>query len=213
METLVRNAYVYIWFTPDWIPFYVGMGKTPTRWNPLRIKKKDRNARAFHIVNKHGAGNIRVHKIAKLTWTEAQDLERSLIAHFKRTSDGGPLVNFTDGGEGVAKPEPEVTAKRRARLLDPSHPMREYHKILNSDPEIKLRRIEGIRAAQDRRRKKMSDPEALAKRKAKLKETMNSEEYKAKRAQWDTPKYREKLSEAKRQYWAKRRMEKLIQSS
>ena len=86
--------------------------------------------------------------------------------------------------------------------------MREYHKILNSDPEIKKKRIEGIRAAQDRRREKMSDPEALAQRKAKLKATMNSEEFKAKRAQWDTPEYRKKLSDARREYWAKRRASK-----
>jgi len=208
METLVRNAYVYIWFTPDWVPFYVGMGKTPTRWNPLRIKEKDRNAWAFRIVQKHGAANIRVHRVQKLLWEEAQQLEKALIAHFKRTKNGGTLVNFTDGGEGVSSPRPEVTKARRDRLLAPSSPMRDYHKILNSDPEIKARRIEGIRAAQDRRRKKMSDPEALAQRKARLKETMNSPEFKAKRAEWDTPEYRKKLSDNKKAYWAKKRMEK-----
>jgi hypothetical protein len=34
---------------------------------------------------------------------------------------------------------------------------------------------------------------------------MNSPEFKAKRAQWDTPEYREKLSAAKREYWKKRK--------
>ena len=51
----------------------------------------------------------------------------------------------------------------------------------------------------------MRDPEALAQRKARLKATLNSEEYKAKRAKWDTPEYREKLAAAKREYWAKKK--------
>ena len=104
MKILDTNAYVYIWFSPDWIPFYVGMGKTPTRWNPLRIKKKDRNPLAFAMVFKFGAKNVRVHRFTKLTWDDAQAMECSLISHFKRQSNGGPLVNFTDGGEGVASP-------------------------------------------------------------------------------------------------------------
>jgi hypothetical protein len=51
----------------------------------------------------------------------------------------------------------------------------------------------------------MSDPVALAKRKARLKETMNSEKYKAKRAEWDTPEYRAKLSAARKAYWDNKR--------
>lgn len=132
-------------------------------------------------------------------------MERSLIAHFKRASDGGTLTNFTDGGEGVINPRSEVIKAKRARLLDPSNPMREYHKILNSDPEIKKRRVEGIRAAQAQRREKMSDPVSLAQRKARLKATMQSPEYLAKRIEWDTPEYRAKLSAAKKEYWAKRK--------
>lgn len=213
MKTLVKNAYVYVWFTPDWVPFYVGMGKTPSRWNPLRIKKKDRNPWAFAIVGKHGAEHIRVHRLQNLSWVEAQELERSLISHFRRAHEGGTLVNFTDGGEGVLSPRPEVTAARRSKLLDPAHPMREYHKVLNSDPEIKKRRVEGIRAAQEKRRKTMSDPEALAQRKARVTATLNSQEYKDKRSQWDTPEYREKLAAARREYWAKKRAEKLMQAS
>jgi hypothetical protein len=205
MKILDTDAYVYIWFSPDWVPFYVGMGKTPTRWNPLRIKKKDRNRLAFAMVEKFGASNVRVKRFTKLTWADAQALECSLIAHFKRISDGGPLVNFTDGGEGVVAPRAEVLEAKRQKLLDPANPMREYHKILNSDPEIKKRRVEGIRAAQPKRAEKMRDPAALAQRKERLKATMNSPEYLTKRALWDTPEYRAKLSAAKSEYWAKRK--------
>ena len=205
MKILDTSAYVYIWFSPDWIPFYVGMGKTPTRWNPLRIKKKDRNPLAFAMVSKFGADNVRVHRFTKLTWDDAKAMECSLIAHFKRKSDGGPLVNFTDGGEGVVAPRPEVLEAKRQKLLDPTNPMREYHKILNTDPDIKKRRVEGIKAAQPKRAEKMRDPAALAQRKERLKATMSSPEYLAKRTLWDTPEYRDKLSAAKTEYWAKRK--------
>tara|TARA_R110002126_G_scaffold84409_1_gene205142 strand:- start:43 stop:672 length:630 start_codon:yes stop_codon:yes gene_type:complete len=205
MKILDTNAYVYIWFSPDWIPFYVGMGKTPTRWNPLRIKKKDRNPLVFSMVAKFGADKVRVQRLTKLTWEDAQALECSLIAHFKRKSDGGPLVNFTDGGDGVSSPSPEVSEAKRQKLLDPKNPIREYHKILNTDPDIKKRRVEGIKAAQPKRAEKMRDPAALAQRKERLKATMNSPEYLTKRALWDTPEYRAKLSAAKTEYWAKRK--------
>lgn len=36
--------------------------------------------------------------------------------------------------------------KRRQVLLDPNNPMREYHKVLNSDPEIKAKRVAALRA-------------------------------------------------------------------
>ena len=205
MKILDTNAYVYIWFSPDWIPFYVGMGKTPTRWNPLRIKKKDRNPLVFSMVAKFGADKVRVQRLTKLTWEDAQALECSLIAHFKRKSDGGPLVNFTDGGDGVSSPSLEVSEAKRQKLLDPKNPIREYHKILNTDPNIKKRRVEGIKAAQPKRAEKMRDPAALAQRKERLKATMSSPEYLAKRTLWDTPEYRAKLSAARTEYWAKRK--------
>jgi hypothetical protein len=70
------------------------------------------------------------------------------------------------------------------------------------DAKFEEKRLNGIRAAQPKRREKMSDPAALEQRRARLKETMNSDEFKAKRAEWDTPEYRAKLSEARRKYWA-----------
>lgn len=40
----------------------------------------------------------------------------------------------------------EEKEKRRQKLLDPTHPMREYHKVLNSDPVIKAKRVERLRS-------------------------------------------------------------------
>jgi hypothetical protein len=206
MKTLDKTAYVYIWFSPDWVPFYVGIGKTPSRWNPARIKAKDRNTLCFRLVQKYGPDRVRVQRFLKMDWASACAMERSLIAHFKRIKDGGTLANFTDGGEGVLSPRPEVLEAKRQRLMQRNNPMREYHKVLNTDPEIKARRAEGIRAAQPKRREKMQDPTALAQRKQRLKDTLNSEAFKAKRAEWDTPEYRAKLSAARRKYWADKRV-------
>lgn len=97
-------------------------------------------------------------------------------------------------------------AKRQHVLNTPE--MKGWGERNGKDPEFDAKRIAGIKAAQPKRAEKMRDPEALAQRKARLKATMNSEEYKAKRAQWDTPEYREKLAAAKREYWAKKRLEK-----
>lgn len=207
MKTLDTSAYVYIWFSPDWVPFYVGIGKTSGRWKPTCIKKKDRNSLCFRIVQKYGPENIKIQRFVRVSWEEACSLERSLIAHFKRISDGGTLANFTDGGEGVTRPREEVLEAKRQRLLSPNNPMREYHKVLNTDPAIKEKRVAGIRAAQDRRREKMSDPAALAQRKERLKATMNSPGFQAKRALWDTPEYRAKLSATRKAYWERKRAE------
>jgi len=208
MKTLNTSAYVYIWFSPDWVPFYVGIGKSSGRWKPTCIKKRDRNNLCYNLVQEYGVNNVKVQRFTKVSWEEACSLERSLIAHFRRMSDGGTLTNLTDGGEGAVNPRPEVREAKRQRLLAPTNPMKGYHKILNSDPEIRERRIAGIRAAQGARREKMSDPVALAIRKAKVTATLNSPEFQAGRAKWDTPEYRMKLSEARYKYWARKREEK-----
>jgi hypothetical protein len=68
--------------------------------------------------------------------------------------------------------------------------------------EFNAKRIAGIQAAQPRRAEKMRDPVALAQRKARLSETLMSPEYKAKRALWDTPEFRQRQSDNKKAYWA-----------
>lgn len=83
--------------------------------------------------------------------------------------------------------------------------MKSWSDLNGKDPDFDAKRIAGIRAAQPKRLAKMVDPEALAQRKERLKATMNSEEFKAKRSQWDTPEYRAKLSAAKKAYWDRKR--------
>jgi hypothetical protein len=48
----------------------------------------------------------------------------------------------------------------------------------------------------------MRDPAALAQRKERLKATLNSPEYKAQRALWDIPEFRQRQSDIRKAYWA-----------
>jgi acid stress-induced BolA-like protein IbaG/YrbA len=83
--------------------------------------------------------------------------------------------------------------------------MKSWSALNGKNPEFEAKRIAGLRATQAQRDEKMRDPTVLAQRKARLKATMNSDEYKAKRAKIYTPEYRAKLSAAKKAYWEKKR--------
>ena len=96
---------------------------------------------------------------------------------------------------------PELRAKMSERTKN-NPAMKTWGERNGKDPEFEAKRIAGLAASQPKRLAKMADPDALAQRKARLKATLNSEEYKAKRAQWDTPEYRKKLSDNKKAYWA-----------
>ena len=100
----------------------------------------------------------------------------------------------------------EEDLAKRAQAVKDNPEMKGWGERNGKDPEFDAKRIEGIRAAQPKRAEKMRDPVALAQRKERLKATLNSPEYKAKRALLDTPEYRAKLSEAKRAYWASKRL-------
>lgn len=60
---------------------------------------------------------------------------------------------------GKAKHSDEHKAKLRDKLLDPANPLREYHKVLNTDETIKEKRIASLKS-----------PEVRAKISARLKE-------------------------------------------
>lgn len=176
------TAYVYIWFRPDWTPFYVGIGKSPSRWNPARARDRDRNPLCMKILRKHGARNIHVQTFTGLTWMQACAKEQSLIAHFGRLDCGGVLANFTDGGEGAISPRIEVTQARKNRLMQQDNPLRNAHVVLNTDPEIRRKRLEGLRSPTTTERFSV----AATKR-------------------WKDPAKREALAEKMRVIWAERR--------
>lgn len=100
--------------------------------------------------------------------------------------------------------------EKKAKQLKANPAMKTWGERNGKDPEFEARRIEGLLASQPKRLAKMADPAALALRKERLKATMASPEYAAKRANFDTPEYRAKLSAAKKAYWEKKRAEKLM---
>lgn len=178
------KAYLYIWFKPDWSPFYVGIGKTAHRWDPVKAKAKDRNSMCFSILQKYGVENIKVQRLYFDTWEEAAIAERSLISCFGRIDNGGVLANFTDGGEGNVNPPKEEREKKRQALLNPNHPMRNSHIKLNTDPEIKAKRVAALRSpeVQAKIKFKLNDPLAKEKRLLTLRKTIASQEYQARLA-------------------------------
>lgn len=99
---------------------------------------------------------------------------------------------------------------KKAVQLKANPAMKAWSERNGKDPEFDAKRVAGIVASQPKRLAKMADPVALALRKERLKATMASPEYAIKRAQFDTPEYRAKLSVAKKAYWDKKRAEKLI---
>lgn len=67
---------------------------------------------------------------------------------------------------GKARHTEEEKQRRRERLLDSNHPMREYHKVLNSDPEIAAKRAATLRSPEQRKRQSEAMKAYWKKRKA-----------------------------------------------
>lgn len=107
----MTEYYVYIWRYPDRTPFYVGIG------NRARIAKKLRNRLCNRVVEKieRDGGKV-VKELFQVECKErAKFIERSLILQIGRRDLGtGPLVNFTEGGDGVKTPSAEVREKMGA---------------------------------------------------------------------------------------------------
>lgn len=225
--------FVYIWKDAAGIPFYVGMGSTISRANPKA--KHHRNKACLAKLSEIGADAVIVEVRQAFDEETAKALEQQLISQYGRIQDGGTLTNISRGGEfhktaektkrlikdlwtteayreasikpriGKKRNLPESTKKLLRKNFEVNKAMKSWGERNGKDPEFDAKRIAGIRAAQDKRREKMSNPIALAQRKERLKATMASPEYAAKRAAFDTPEYRAKLSAAKKAYWDKRK--------
>jgi len=225
--------YVYIWKDASGIPFYVGMGSTLGRTNPK--SKRHRNKACLAKLEEIGVDSVIVEIRSVANDDAAKTLEQELIAQYRRIKDGGTLTNISKGGEfhfasdetkqkiadlwktdeyrentisqrvGIKRNLPESTKDVLRVNLANNEAMKSWGERNGKDPEFDAKRIAGIRAAQGKRREKMSDPVALAQRKERLKATMASPEYAAKRAAYDTPEYRAKLAAAKKAYWDKRK--------
>lgn len=164
----------------------------PCRSEAARAKHRERMldpaVRAMFTGDNNPAKKETVREKLKAIWQNPEYQER------QRNSRTGVPKHFS--AEDLA---------RRAEAVKNNPAMKGWAELNGKDPEFEAKRIAGLKASQPKRLAKMADPAALAQRKARLKATMNSEEFKAKRAEWDTPEYRAKLSEARKAYWAKKR--------
>jgi hypothetical protein len=180
--------YVYVWKRPGGIPFYVGIGGTKNRWNPLYARTRNRHC--HRIVVLEGVSNIQVTVIENLNKRDASRLEQTLIWYYGRSDLGaGPLTNLTDGGDGTQNitPESRKQMSEKARQLGAQkadlirgdkNPMR--------NPEIYARAVKKMRSAEVTN--KYSGDKNPAKRpevRAKLK------------AKWQDPQYQEAQRAAK----------------
>jgi hypothetical protein len=103
-----RRFYVYIFSNPleGGRAFYIGKGQG-NRWREhfREVFKGTHHNKYFQriVLKIFAAGREPgVEKTRLMTETEALQLERTFIAEIGRHANEGPLVNMTDGGEGVS---------------------------------------------------------------------------------------------------------------
>lgn len=161
--------------------------RSPEAREKQKARMRDTDVKVLFIGDANPAKRPEVRAKIKAKWTDPAYREAMSTRKVR-----GPVTS-----------EEEKNRLRKQIAENPK--MKSWAELNGKDPEFEAKRIAGLRASQDRRLAKMSDPVALAKRKARLKETMNSEKYKAKRAEWDTPEYRAKLSAARKAYWDNKR--------
>jgi hypothetical protein len=226
--------YVYIWKYPNGTPFYVGMAKNFRRPNPKSVGHRNKacidavqSIGADNVI-------IEIHTAPDIESAKNLE-RKFIALFGRLCNGTGTLTNIYTGGQFNEASEktkkklkeiwedPEYRVKMVAarnglkrnlaqstkeilRVNLKNNPaMKGWSKRNGIDVEFDKKRIAGIQAAQPKRAEKMRDPVALAQRKERLKATLNSPEYKAKRALWDTPEYRQKLSDNKKQYWANKK--------
>lgn len=93
----MTNAFVYVHKNPSTHQvFYVGIGKNSRRPSSY----SNRNIHWVQYVGKHGHPIIEV-VYKNIPWWLACEIERVMIWAFGKSSEGGVLVNMTDGGDGA----------------------------------------------------------------------------------------------------------------
>lgn len=109
-----RIFYVYALLRQDGLtPFYVGKGKGD-RWLEHERNVKPGRSHKDNLIIKllQEQGHVEKVKLAHcLTEEVALQMEVEMIRLIGRSAHGGPLLNLTDGGEGLSNPSDEVREK------------------------------------------------------------------------------------------------------
>jgi hypothetical protein len=128
----VSTCYVYGLFRPTGEPFYIGKGSGKRLLDHERDfanPRKSRNPHKAYIIAAAKRAGLAIEKrkfVDGLQEKEAFELEKFLIQEIGREPKG-PLVNLTDGGEGVVgllfTPEHRaaISAKLKGKPKSPSH--------------------------------------------------------------------------------------------
>ena len=129
-------------------PFYIGKG-TGSRLtiHEKRAKEQSNNNIKDNKIRKiwnEGKKVIKVKVLDQLNEEVALNLEIELIKKIKRKHEGGPLINLTEGGDGLKNPSPEVKQKisesQKNRIFSES-----TREKLRNNWISKLSRLERIR--------------------------------------------------------------------
>jgi len=141
--------------------FYIGIGKTEKR----AYSKFGRNKYWHNVVNKHDY--VIEILCTDLTWEQACDAEIFLIKFYgRRDFKNGPLINMTDGGEGMLGyiPTKESIEKRVANTDYSKVHTKESHlkRVKNTDFR-KPERISKCKENYERSKDKLISPESKAK--------------------------------------------------
>lgn len=182
--------YVYVYFRPwDGSPCYVGKGKG-RRW--VHHEKWATNRHLANIIAKAGGDVPKIKVRENLTEAQACEIEMTLIAAIGRLDLGtGPLVNMTDGGEGMSgyRHSPEARAKLKASWVDRPDRQEKLAQLQISRPhsEATLAKLRNKKVSTSARanmsvaqRTRCANPEELARRRAAKLGTSVSVETRAK---------------------------------
>lgn len=122
-----HRFYVYIYFRPNGVPCYVGKG-CRSRW--IKHERDCHNPHLAAIIRVAGGELPKVKIREGLTHDEAIEIERAFILAIGR-EPYGPLVNQTDGGEGMEgwSPSQETRAKMRLKWQRQDHNKREQARL------------------------------------------------------------------------------------
>ena len=104
MIDIMNTYYVYIYFDPNDIPFYIGKGQGPRYEVQRHLGKSNPNRLLKNKIRKVGVSNVKIHFLHKdISEEESFYWESYWIKHYGRRDQGkGPLCNLTNGGDGIS---------------------------------------------------------------------------------------------------------------
>lgn len=115
-------------------PFYIGVGTKPKEnWNTYNREYKrafdTKCGRSNHWMNINSITTVTVEIIYETNdYKEALHKEIEFISLYKRKSNGGTLINLTDGGEGVKGVNVSEVTRNKLSIINTGKKLSEEHK-------------------------------------------------------------------------------------